>query len=158
MKEEFRAVFMGKETFKSVWMRIDNETVFVRVPFKLFPFLSKYKPLMRNVSEKLRLYYEKKLLDNDFQRSESKVTIFPIDLDTFDEHELEVNREASRLIKDLQAKNDILSQENRDLKSLLEDNSNSDTFKRRTKDEYSFWTGLKPDFMFNQNNQKDKKK
>lgn len=151
INEEFRAVFKGKMTSAMFWCKREGDSLLIRKPNKFLPFLSKYVVVLSNIGQYLDKYEERILIDPNDGRTEIKIRFYNFDFDTFERDFSNGNVLMERTIDSLSVERDLLLQENQELKSYTRDTGNNDVMRRRIKDDHSFWTGLKPDYSFNQN-------
>lgn len=159
VKEESRAVFIGKDTVWIGWVKEEDDTVFVRVPNKAMPFMSKYRPILSNVKDHMSDYQEKVLISLNDGRGDEKVRVYPIDLDTFESNFVDINPRVKRSIESLHAERNFLYGMVKEMEGMLKTAGMHDLLKMKFKDEYGYFTSLKPGFMYNDNDKKgDKKK
>ena len=158
MKEESRAVFLGRDTVFFGWVSIENNTVYTRVPNKKLPFLFKKLPVLSNVKDHMEDYEERTLISLNEGRTDNKVRIFPFDLDTFEPYFSSMNPSIKRRIKSLEKERDFLFQYAKELEEIVNLTGNQDLLKRKFKTEYDFYQNLRPGYTFNTQPEKKTKK
>lgn len=164
--DEHHIVCHGLDTVFIGDILVENGDVFVkkrptgRLKRFFMPWKKDWVLLTGNVGEKLKVYTEKKLIDMRDGRTDVMVRVYPWDIDTGKEDFTKINSSMLREYKSVIEERDYLLQLWQDIKIVLESGGLMDIMKSKFKDEYAFFTGLKPDYMMHsqQSGKKDEKK
>lgn len=154
IKEDCKAVFIGKETIWIGNVREKGSVVSVRVPNKFLPVFSRFRPLLSNVKDHMKVFQEKILISLNEGRTDERVRVYSIDLDTFEKNHADFNGRLLRDYEGLVAERNFLYGMVKKLEDLLKTQGLDDLLKTRFKDDYTFFTGLRPGFLYNKDDKK----
>ncbi|MFB5623296.1 MAG: hypothetical protein ACE5RP_00045 [Nitrosopumilus sp.] len=157
-KDEFIAVFMGRETFIIGKMKKENDVLFIKKAKFMIPMGSQWIPVLGgDIGEKMEQYNEKIMFDVlEGKKQDNKVRIFPFDLDS-GEMDFDKVRYGQEYVKRLEAERDYYFNQANTLKQLIGDSGNDELFKNRVKNEVNFWESTTR-HQANQNNDQNKNK
>ena len=158
MAEEYRAVFRGRRSFWSGWVKEENGKIFVDVPHNKFPWLKEKKLLVSNIRQHLKNYTEIKMMDIGKGLSDQTVRFFPFDIDTFEPFYPDMNPDLLRELESLRQERDLLFQHSKELEEAIERHGMSDVLKKNFKAEHDYFMSLKPGVIITKDKEKKKKK
>lgn len=159
MIEEHRAIFEGRETTFIGWFKEVNNTIFTRVPHKWFPFIKTWRPILSNVKHYMNKgYQERKIIDLNKGRTGVRIRVYPFDLDTFTPYFPMMNDADKRLLESLTVERDFLFSIAKEMEQIIKTAGMEDKLKGKFKDDYNFFTSLKPPYVIDKHEDKKKKK
>jgi len=159
MRDEWRASFRGAKTLFNCWMRRDGDDYYIKVRrFRSIPFLYEWRKIYGNITNHLTTFKEIQLFDVEEGRTEDVVREYPLDFDTLEKNFIDSNSNATVEIQQLTEERNYLYRLVRELQEQIKTLGSNDLLKSRFKDDYSFFTGLKPGFLHNQKKDEVKKK
>lgn len=151
-KKEYKAAFIGKHTFYAALVREEEGNIMIQTK----GLIKKWRPVVGNLKEQMLAYKEKSLYDPDKGRTETKVKIFPFDIDTFEQNFEAMNAEAQVELQTIIKERDYYLNQCMRLDNMLKQAGIEGMLKKQTKANHEFYTGLKPPFFGT--NKEDKKK
>lgn len=157
--EEHRAIFLGRNTAFIAWVKMEGQQAFFKVPNKWFPFISTYRPVLSGVRKEMEMNYEeRRLISLDEGRTDEVVRIYHFDVDTFERYYADANPAVQRLINSLTMERDILFQLMKEAEAYIKGMTSKELFMEHFKEQYDYYTNLKPGFMYNNPNAMDAQK
>lgn len=148
VNDYFRGLFIGKSCVAIGSFRQDDKTLCAKTPSKWMPF-AKHKPILSNIHKHIDNYEERILVNFAEGRTDQKIRVYPFDIDTFEPYYPMMNSELKRTVESLSAERDYLFQRLMEMEEILRVAGMDNLVKEKFKQDYDYFTQLRPGFTFN---------
>lgn len=144
-EKAINVVFDGHSTYWVGKMKIERGNVFLRA----FPSF-RWSLALGNVKDLMKNYSEKTVYDLKRGKLESKkIRVYPFDLSDYSTDHATMNNDFMREMESLKAERNYLYGFVQRMQELLQSTDSLDLLKSKFKDDYQYFTGLTPQYLFN---------